>query len=262
MILLPLSVDAPQYRIPGVTALLVAVNVAVFGYIAWRVDMVCDSWATTRCATWIYVLTGNDPVARQLWLPWALVPAQVLGFTGAPPNAPPPWVTMFTHMFLHRDVLHLFGNMLFLWVYGSKVEGVLGSLRFLLLYILCGLAAALAQAAVVPRSPIPMLGASGAVAGILAAFWVLYPGAYVRMFFWFIFNFLVNMTHVLRVPASWWIVFWLVLQIVSAALADPRRGGVAWFAHLGGFGTGLFLLFIAFPGWRAARQEWIRYGSR
>jgi membrane associated rhomboid family serine protease len=218
VILLPLRDENPVRGVPWVTGLLVLANVAAF---VWQLSQ------------------GDQLAVREL----GLVPAVVLGPQG---NFPfPPSATLVTSMFLHGSVLHLAGNLVYLWVFGNNVEDVLGSVRFLAFYLLAGFAGHAAHVAVNPASLVPTVGASGAVAGILAAYLIRFPGARVHSLL-FLFIFL----RWVRLPAAAVIGYWLVLQVVFG-LAEIRGGsgaGIAWFEHLGGFSGGALL----FLGARAA----------
>jgi membrane associated rhomboid family serine protease len=148
------------------------------------------------------------------------------------------WVTPITSMFLHGGILHLGSNMLFLHVFGDNVEDVLGRGRFLVFYLLCGLGAAVGQILVDPNSMVPMIGASGAISGVLAGYMTLFPHArVVTLIPIFIF------IHFMEVPAGVFIVVWFALQLVlgylSLGMIAEGAGGVAWFAHIGGFLAGL-----------------------
>jgi len=153
-------------------------------------------------------------------------------------------------MFLHGGWLHLLGNMLYLWVFGDDVEDRLGSLRFLVFYLLCGWLAALAQVAAAPASRLPLIGASGAIAGVLGAYLVLCPRARVTL--------LLPLGLAAPVRAVLFLPLWLALQLLSAWLAPAASGGVAWWAHVGGFAAGLGLVFVLRP--RRARRR--RSGRR
>lgn len=144
-------------------------------------------------------------------------------------------LTILTSMFLHGGLLHLGGNLLYLWIFGNNVEDVMGRLRFLAFYLLCGLAGALAQIAVRPSSQVPMIGASGAIAGVLGAYLVMFPAARVMTLFFFVF-----FVRLIPVPALIVLGSWLLVQLINASHMGP--GGVAWFAHLGGFLAGLVLI--------------------
>ena len=181
----------------------------------------------------LWELSGADVLA------WTLVPARLTVDPAG--NA----VTVLTSMFLHGGWLHLLGNMLYLWIFGDNVEDRLGHGRYLLLYLAGGLAAAFAQVAISPDSRVPMLGASGAIAAVLGAYIVLYPRA--TVYTW-IFLFVV------RIPAVVWLGLWFVMQLFSAvaSLGAEQSGGVAFFAHTGGFVAGLLLVKLLDRGerWR------------
>jgi membrane associated rhomboid family serine protease len=177
-----------------------------------------------------------------------VIPAVLLGERRLSPELAmlPPELTVFTSMFLHGGWMHLIGNMLYLWVFGNNVEDAMGHLRFLVFYLLCGVAAVFAQALPDPSSTIPMIGASGAISGVLGAYLLLYPNARVLVgipIFVYI--------HATRLPALIVLGFWFVLQIVNSMLAGGGEGGVAWGAHIGGFVAGMLLLpFFKRPGVR------------
>ena len=149
--------------------------------------------------------------------------------------------TIFTSMFLHGGLFHLLGNMLFLWIYGNNVEDSMGHIKFLIFYLLCGLAASLLQAIVSFDSSIPMIGASGAVSGVLSAYFLLYPKARVLT----LVVLLIFITFI-RIPAGFLIGFWFLSQIINAYFNDPNSPGVAWYAHIGGFlmGTVSYSFFL------------------
>ena len=144
--------------------------------------------------------------------------------------------TLFTSMFMHGGFMHLAGNMLYLWIFGDNIEGALGHFRFILFYFLCGIAAAFTQILSAPDSAIPMIGASGAVSGVLGAYLIFYPHARIRTFV-----FLGIFITFLRLPAVLLLGFWILGQVISAFISNPGSPGVAWFAHLGGFFTGMLL---------------------
>jgi membrane associated rhomboid family serine protease len=161
---------------------------------------------------------------------------------------------IFISMFLHGSLLHLGGNMLYLWIFGDNVEDRLGHVRFLLFYFACGLAAALTQIYVHPTSRIPMVGASGAVAGVLGAYLILFPYARVLALIPILFFF-----QIVELPASLFLVFWFLMQFLSGAVSitdDPRlTRGVAWWAHIGGFVGGVALGFM-FPKRKRLRDNY------
>src|SRR5882724_432937 len=179
----------------------------------------------------------------------AFVPARFWYLPGALlPNI----ITMFVSMFLHGGWLHLGGNMLYLWIFGDNVEDRLGHVRFLLFYIACGLVAALTQIYVHPTSRIPMVGVSGAVAGVLGAYLILFPYSRVLALIPILFFF-----QIVELPASLFLVFWFLMQFLNGAItitgAPSLTGGVAWWAHIGGFVSGVALGFL-FP--KRKRQLW------
>jgi len=151
-------------------------------------------------------------------------------------------LTLFTSMFLHGGILHIGGNMLYLWIFGDNVEDAMGGVRFLIFYLLCGVIAAMTHIALDPNSLTPMIGASGAISGVLGAYLLLYPRAKVLTlitFFYFI--------RIIKLPALFILSFWIVIQLLSGTLSmsvNTNHGGVAWFAHIGGFFAGVFLVYI------------------
>jgi membrane associated rhomboid family serine protease len=149
----------------------------------------------------------------------------------------PATATVFTSMFLHGGWGHLLGNLLYLWIFGNNVEDRLGHGRFLLFYLLCGIAAAMAQALPDTASEIPMIGASGAISGILGAYLLLYPQARVLVVIP-----IGIYPYTVRLPALVVLGFWFVLQLVSSLATTPGQGGVAFGAHIGGFVAGMALL--------------------
>jgi membrane associated rhomboid family serine protease len=168
-----------------------------------------------------------------------VVPREYAAATDLAPAIPLPyWTTLLTSMFLHGGWMHLGGNMLYLWIFGNNVEDAMGHARFVLFYLLGGLAAAFSQVISGPNSPIPMVGASGAVSGILGAYVLLYPHARVLTliilgWFW----------RVVEIPALIVLGFWIVVQVLNGLLTfNFQGGGVAWFAHVGGFFAGMLLI--------------------
>ncbi len=184
-------------------------------------------------AAFVLVALGALPIGEQ-WIVagFGVVPAVLFGTEALPDGLPfvPAPLTLVTSLFLHGSALHLLGNMLFLWVFGDNVEDGMGHTRFLLFYVVCGALAGLSHAVMEPESTRPLIGASGAVAGVVAAYLILYP----RVKVWGLFLGRIP----LRLPAMWAIGFWILLQLVSAFLGDESVG---WFAHLGGFAAGAAL---------------------
>jgi membrane associated rhomboid family serine protease len=149
------------------------------------------------------------------------------------PTPLPVYFNFISSMFMHGSIAHIFGNMLFLWIFGDNLENLLGHVRYAIFYLLCGFGAAFAQIIVDSNSVIPMLGASGAISGVLAGYVLLFPQRQVRAI---IFNFLTT------VPAVVAIGIWIVMQLVLGYFTDPGTGGVAYMAHIGGFVAGLVLV--------------------
>lgn len=149
----------------------------------------------------------------------------------------PAWATVFTSMFMHGGWMHIIGNMLYLWIFGNNVEDAMGPVRFTIFYLVCGMLAVVTHAAPNPDSEVPLIGASGAVSGVLGAYLLLYPHA--RVLVAIPFGFFI---HTMRVRALWVLGGWFVLQLINSALADPGGGGVAWSAHVGGFLAGTVLI--------------------
>jgi rhomboid family protein len=170
-----------------------------------------------------------------------VVPASLLGRGDLPAELAwvPPWATVFTSMFMHGGWMHLIGNMLYLWIFGDNVEDSMGHGRFVVFYLLCGIAAVLAQALPDPNSTVPMVGASGAISGVLGAYLLLYPHA--RVLVAIPLGFILQ---TMRIPAGIVLLLWFGLQLLSNAMAQAGQGGVAFRAHIGGFVAGMLLIPI------------------
>ncbi|MFO7760448.1 MAG: rhomboid family intramembrane serine protease [Thermodesulfobacteriota bacterium] len=168
-----------------------------------------------------------------------VIPAVLIGNKALPPEIQtvPPALTVLTSMFLHIGLMHLIGNMLYLWIFGNNVEDAMGHGRFTVFYLLCGIAAALTQTLLQPSSAIPMIGASGAVSGVLGAYLLLYPFARVTVIIPLGF-----FLQAFQLPASIVLVFWFLIQLISSGLNSSQEGGVAFFAHIGGFIAGMILI--------------------
>ncbi|HKC58123.1 MAG TPA: rhomboid family intramembrane serine protease [Vicinamibacterales bacterium] len=218
--MIPLRDIIPSRTTPVVTIALIVVNVLVF----------------------LYELSlGRGVDAFTLY--WGLVPA---AFS---------WVTVLTSMFLHGGILHVAGNMLYLWIFGDNVEDRMGHGRFLVFYLLCGVAAALAQTITAPDSLVPMVGASGAIAGVMGAYFVLYPKSrivtLVPLFFFF---------QIIEVPAILFLGIWFLMQFVSGlgsivTVAARSTGGIAFWAHVAGFVAGISGV-VVFRRPERQRVEW------
>jgi membrane associated rhomboid family serine protease len=214
--MIPLRDDNPTRSTPVVTIATIALCVLVF---VWQVSLPAE---TAQVA--VYLL--------------GFLPAVVFGHASidGPQWVPAP-ATIFTSMFLHGGLLHLAGNMLYLWIFGDNIEDRVGHGRFVAFYLLCGAIAALAQALPDTSSTIPMIGASGAVSGVLGAYIVLYPRANVLVALPLLIVF-----YTFRVPAALVLGFWFVGQLASSLAAEPGAGGVAFRAHVGGFLAGVALI--------------------
>jgi membrane associated rhomboid family serine protease len=222
MFTIPLYDDNPSERTPFFTWAIIAACVVVF---LWQVGL---------------GPRGERAVAYSL----GLVPAVLFGYAELPPQLQlvPSGATLITHMFLHGGWTHLLGNMLFLWIFGNNIEDALGHGRYLLFYLLCGLAAATAQIVTDPASEIPMVGASGAIAGVLGAYLILHPHANVRVLVW-----IIVFVRLVNIPA--WIVlgFWFAAQLFGGLATPMAKGGVAFWAHVGGFVAGVVLIVVLRP---------------
>jgi membrane associated rhomboid family serine protease len=185
-------------------------------------------------AAWLLTGLGLLPVSEaRVVAGLGVIPAVLFGTAALPQGLPlvPEPITLVTSLFLHGSFLHLAGNMLFLWVFGDNVEDGMGHARFLIFFLLCGVAACLAHCLMNPLSTAPLIGASGAIAGVVAAYLILYP----RVKVWALYFGRLP----LRVPAMYAIGFWILLQVGSAFLSGDQD--VGWFAHLGGLAAGAAL---------------------
>lgn len=224
MLILPFRTEKSTDRFPLVTFFLVVINVLVYLY---------------------EVRLSQVGQLQAAFLRWAVVPREAT----TNPNLDV-LLDFVRSMFFHGGWLHLLGNMLYLYIFGKNVEDTLGEWLYLFFYFFCGAAASLAHIVLSPWSPLPLVGASGAIAGLLGAYLILYPGARVRVFFWFL-----HIVRVFRPRAALVLGAWFVLQVFqgyTSLSAETAGGGVAYAAHVGGFVTGLlfvWLLIITRPLW-------------
>ena len=197
--------DSGRRTVPLVTYALIILNVLFF----------------------LVEMSGGDAFIMK----WAFVPSRFFA------NPVAEFPTLFTSMFMHAGWIHLGGNMLYLWIFGDNVEDRFGHLKYLIFYLLCGLAATFAQMAFNPGSAVPNLGASGAIAGVLGAYILMFPQGTVRV---------MQGQRIVQVPALIMIGLWIVLQLFSGfgSLAAADTGGVAYMAHIGGFAAGFALAFL------------------
>jgi membrane associated rhomboid family serine protease len=173
-------------------------------------------------------------------LQYGLIPRELTHLRDLPPLIPfPIWVTLFTSMFLHGSIFHIGGNMLYLWIFGDNVEDAMGHFKFLIFYLLCGAIAALSQVMVSINGANPIIGASGAIAGVLGAYMMLFPYSRILtlVFFFFFIRFI-------EIPAMVILGFWFIYQLLLAPSGLGSGGGVAFFAHIGGFLAGALLVYI------------------
>ena len=230
----PLRDNIPTEHFPYVTVALIVANAFVYFFL--------------QDGLWSLPQSGSVDWPTGLY---AAIPCEFTSeclATGPPATI----VTAFTSMFMHGSLLHLGGNMLFLWIFGNNVEDSMGPVKFIVFYVLGGLAAMAAQIAVDPGSDIPTLGASGAVAGILGGYLLLFPGARVVTVIFIIFFF-----TILELPALLFLVFWIGQQFLFAyfdLIGPEEGGGVAYFAHIGGFVFGLALIRVFASERRRRRQ--------
>lgn len=200
-------------------------------------------WATGALIlfnTLLFIFThyssGGDRELAALYI-YGVIPLELMGPHAAPVVSPiPEPLTVLTYQFLHAGWLHLIANMLFLWVFGDNIEDAFGRLAFIMFYLACGIGAALLHALVVPQSDAPLVGASGAVGGIMAAYMLLYPRARIWI--------LLFLRLPIRIPAAYVLGGWLALQVIMALLSPQEGMMIAWWAHIGGFLTG-FVLTLA-----------------
>jgi membrane associated rhomboid family serine protease len=252
--MIPIRDDNPHFLPPYATAAIVGLNVLA----------------------WFAVQGFGQPLAlARSVCTFGLVPGELLGTLPAgfqvaigpglscvvTPDAN--WPALLSHMFLHGGWMHLIGNMWFLWIFGNNVEDAMGHARFVVFYVLCGFAAAALQMLSEPASGIPMVGASGAIGGVMGAYIVLYPRVNVHMLFWLGFY-----VTTFAIPAWWMLGYWFVVQLVSGVGASGAQGGVAFWAHVGGFVAGAALIFVfrdralldrhPYHGWQAGERGYRR----
>lgn len=216
--MIPLRDENPTTITPIVTVALIALNCLVFLY---QVSL--------------------GPAEARFIASFAAVPAEWFrpGTVVGDPVVPPS-LTVLTSMFLHANLMHLGGNMLYLWIFGNNIEDVMGHGRFIVFYALCGVAAMFGHAFTAPESTVPMIGASGAISGVLGAYLLLFP--HVRVLVLIPLGFFTRMVYM---PAVVVLGFWIVMQVINGAFSwGGLGGGVAWFAHIGGFAAGLALIKV------------------
>ena len=216
--MLPIRDHNPSERIPYVTLALIAANIAVF--------------------LWEAAFIQTDRALSQFYFDYAMIPARL--------SAGESYPALITSIFMQGGFMHLAGNMLFLWIFGDNMEDEMGHVAFLVFYLACGVLASLAQFAADPASVVPMVGASGAIAGVMGGYLLLFPKARVDIFIFFIVFF-----RIFPIPAWIMLGLWFGLQLVNGVAADVSGGGVAYWAHAGGFIIG----FVGTLPW------WLKLGG-
>ncbi|RMH09064.1 MAG: rhomboid family intramembrane serine protease [Nitrospirae bacterium] len=216
--MIPLHDDNPTEITPVVTIGLIVTCVLVF----------------------LYQVSLPYPQSQAFIYQYGAIPAVVLGYAELPPElrSLPPYGSLVSCMFLHGGWMHLIGNMLYLWIFGNNIEDSMGHLRFIVFYVTCGILAALSHAFIDPMSEVPMVGASGAISGVLGAYLLLFPRAQVMVLIPLGF-----FTRIMYVPAALVLGLWFLMQVLSGGMSLGRQGGgVAFFAHIGGFLAGMLLI--------------------
>ncbi len=243
----PIRDENPQLRVPWVTFVIIGLNVT-----AWT----------------LLQGLGSEPALSRSICQLGLIPGDVFGRIALPPGPtqlPCPvdgegsWLTVLSSMFMHGSWMHIIGNMWFMWIFGGNVEDAMGRVRFALFYLLCGAAAAAAQMLSNVASPIPMVGASGAIGGVMGAYIILFPRVHVHMLV-----FLGFFVTTFAVPAVLMLGYWIALQFLGGLTSAGATGGVAFWAHVGGFVAGAALVFLfkndrllnshPYHGWRQRRH--------
>lgn len=221
-IMIPLYDTVRSHKFPFITFTLIAANLLAF----------------------LYLTQLDTPTLQRFILTWGLIPGR---FVGEPLSE---WLYILTSMFLHGGWLHILGNMWILFIFGDNVEASMGGLRYLIFYILAGTAAALLQIYIRPVSTTPMIGASGAVAGVLGAYLILFPRSRIASLV-----FLLVMFTIVEIPAFVFLLAWIGLQVYSGLFAI-QESGVAWWAHVGGFIFGAFMVSFFVLNRRGVYRDW------
>ena len=245
--LLPIGDDNNERgTVPFVVYIVIFINVVVFLLFQQATSTEAGAEFTYAYSVVPYEITNNTDLK---------VPVRVPGGPLIPqfPGPSPIWLTILTSMFMHGGWMHIIGNMLYLWIFGDNIEDNFGHVKFLIFYLVCGVAASFAHIIVDPQSVVPSLGASGAIAGVLGAYLIMFPRNRVRTllplgFLW----------TTIELPAVVVLGFWIVIQIFSqytSSITPGQGGGVAYMAHIGGFAAGVALCFM----FRRPRQARFRY---
>lgn len=216
--MIPIHDDNPTTITPVVTMSLIAACVLVF----------------------LYQMTLPREAVKEFVLAFGAIPAAIFGKASVPSDVAviPPIATIISSMFLHGGFMHILGNMLYLWVFGNNIEDIMGHRRFIAFYLVCGILATLCHALIGPSSETPMVGASGAISGVLGAYLLVYPKAQVLVFIP-----LGVLLHGIYIPAGFVLGLWFLFQLLQGGMSlGNEGGGVAFFAHIGGFVAGMGLI--------------------
>ena len=217
--MIPLKDDNPTSGRPTVTYFIIGLCVLVF----------------------LMQLGSQSYKTGQLFFSYGLIPSVLMGHDQLPIDlyVIPAYVTIFTSMFMHGGFMHLIGNMLYMWIFADNIEDDLGILNFVIFYLICGIGAAMSQVLMDINSQIPMIGASGAIGGVLGAYLINYPNAKVLVLIPFGF-----FSQLIKIRALYVLGFWFVLQFINSFLSSSSGGGVAYAAHIGGFISGVILILF------------------
>ena len=217
--MIPLKDDNPTSRKPTVTYFIIGICVLVF-----------------------FMQLGSQTYRTgQLFYSYGLIPSVLMGHDKLPMDlyVVPAYLTIFSSMFMHGGFMHLIGNMLYMWIFADNIEDNLGSRNFVIFYLLSGIGAAMAQVLMDTHSQIPMIGASGAIGGVLGAYLINYPNAKVLVLIPFGF-----FSQLIKIKALYVLGFWFVLQFINSSMMSSQGGGVAYAAHIGGFVSGVILILF------------------
>ena len=217
--MIPLKDDNPTSNRPLVTYFIISLCVLVF----------------------LMQLTSQSYKTGQLFYSYGLIPSVLMGHNQLPMDlyAVPAYLTIFTSMFMHGGFMHLIGNMLYMWIFADNIEDSLGPKKFIIFYLLSGIGAATAQILMDTHSQVPMVGASGAIGGVLGAYLINHPNARVLVLIPFGF-----FSQLIKIKALYVLGFWFVLQFINSAMMSSQGGGVAYAAHIGGFVSGVVLILF------------------
>ena len=217
--MIPLKDDNPTSSRPVVTYFLIGICVVIF----------------------LMQLGSQSYKTGQLFYSYGLIPSVLMGYDQLPMDlyAVPAYLTIFTSMFMHGGFMHLIGNMLYMWIFADNIEDSLGPKKFIIFYLLSGIGAATAQILMDTHSQVPMVGASGAIGGVLGAYLINHPNARVLVLIPFGF-----FSQLIKIKALYVLGFWFVLQFINSSMMSSQGGGVAYAAHIGGFVSGIVLILF------------------